>query len=245
MKYSRHYTVRWHDTDANRNMTPSHLLMYMEETSDHHLRDAGMSLDELRDTRGLAFLLSRISVRIYKQLHAGDEIEVETWVCESRGLSFVRCFRVLCRGEVTAEAHTVWALLELASKKLLPSAAFPYNIEPEPPVSASLSARVRIPSQADMQELGTRRIVYSDIDYNRHMNNTHYPNMLCDLTPDILSLCVTGYTLSFLHEASYGHTLHVWGVRDDTGMSFRMIDGNGATCLEARLLLADAEAPII
>ncbi len=242
MKFIKHYTVRWHDTDANRNLTPSHLLMYMEETSDHHLRDAGMSLDDLRDRKGLAFLLSRISVRIYRDLHAGDEIEVETWVCESRGLSFNRCFRVLHNGETAAEAYTVWALLDLSTQKLLPATAFPYDIEPEAPVSSEISARVRIPAKESMQKVGTRSIVYSDIDYNGHMNNTHYPNMLCDFTPHILTSRVRGYSLSFLREAAYGHTLEVWQSQDEDGMNFRMIDENGTTCLEARLFLSDAEA---
>ncbi len=246
MKYIKHYTVKWHDTDANRNLTPSHLLMYMEETSDHHLRDAGMSLDDLRDRKSLAFLLSRIAVRSYLQLHAGDAIDVETWVCEGRGLSFIRCFRVLRAGEVAAEAYSVWALLHLGTRKLLPASEFPYDIEPELPLCSSVSSRVRFPAQSGMELAGERKIVYSDIDYNGHMNNTHYPNMLCDFTPDIRSKQIVGFTLSFLHEASFGHTLQVWRQQTSDGYGFRTLDEDGNTCLEAMLFtepLADVAIP--
>lgn len=244
MIYTKHYTVRWHDTDSNRNLTPTHLLMYMEETSDYHLRDAGMTLDELRDTRGLAFLLSRIAVRVYEQLHVGEEIDVQTWVCESRGLSFVRCYRVLRDGKTVAEAYSIWALLDLNAQKLLPTASFPYDIEPEQPLGSEVSARVRFPAQAGMEYIGERKIVYSDIDYNGHMNNTHYPNMLCDFTPDILAKNVTGFTLSFLHEAAYGHTLKVFRCeREDGGYFFRTLDEAGNTCLEAMLLTEKMTAP--
>jgi YbgC/YbaW family acyl-CoA thioester hydrolase len=236
MKYTQRYTVKWHDTDANRRLTPSHLLMYMEETSNRHLIDAGMSLDDLRDQKGLAFLLSRIAIRIYQPLYAEDEIRVETWVCESRGLSFVRCFRVLRGGEVTAEAYSVWALMDLHAKKLLPATAFPYQIEPELPLGPALSARVRFPSVSQMECAGHRRIVYSDIDYNGHMNNTKYPNMLCDFTPDIRSKEVVGITLSFLHEAAYDHELAVYRCPTDGGYCFRTVDGDGTVCLEAMLL---------
>ena len=237
MKYIKQYTVKWHDTDANRTVTPSHLLMYMEETSNHHLIAAGMSLDELRDQKGLGFLLSRIAIRIYLPLYANDEISVETWVCESRGLSFVRCFRVL-RGEaVAAEAYSVWALMDLHEKRLLPVSAFPYDIEPELPLGAEVSARVRVPALAGMEPVGERKIVYSDIDYNGHMNNTHYPNMLCDFTPDIRRVRVTGISLSFLHEAAYGHTLRLYRMeREGGGYFFRTLNEEGTTCLEAILL---------
>lgn len=244
MVYTRHYTVRWHDTDANRNLTPTHLLMYMEETSDHHLRDAGMTLDELRDRRGLAFILSRIAVRVYEQIHVGEDIDVETWVCDSRGLSFLRCYRVLRSGAVCAEAYSVWALLDIKAQKLLPAKEFPYDIEPEQPLGSEVAARVRFPALTGMEFVGERPIVYSDIDYNYHMNNTHYPNMLCDFTPDILSKRVTGFTLSFLHEAAFGHTLKVYRTPCEAGgYFFRTLDEDQNTCLEAMLLTEPLQAP--
>ncbi len=241
MKYTKHFTVKWHDTDANREVCPSQILAYMQETSHHHLIDAGMSLDELRDRHKLAFFLSRISIAFYAPLFANEEITVQTWILESKGLSFLRCFRILRKEEVVAEAHSVWALLDLHQNRLLPVTAFPYHIEPDAPLDAKLSARLRIPPLAEMEQAGDRRIVYSDIDYNGHMNNTHYPNMLLDFTPDILGKQITNMTLSFLHEATFGHTLKVYRVGCQDGYAFRTLDENGNTCLEASLNFKDRE----
>ena len=239
MKFKQRYTVKWHDTDANREVCPSQILAYMQETSHHHLMEAGMSLDALRDERGLAFILSRISTCFYAPLYAHDEIDVQTWVLESRGLSFLRCFRILRGNEVIADAHSVWALLDIHQKQLLPISAFPYTIEPDEPLDAKLSARLRVPPLATMEEVGSRRIVYSDIDYNGHMNNTHYPNMLCDFTPDIFQKQITAMTLSFLHEATFNHTLKVYRAEQPTGYVFRTLDENGTVCLEASMTLAE------
>jgi acyl-CoA thioesterase FadM len=215
----------------------------MQETSHHHLREAGMSLDELRDKRGLAFILSRISIAFYAPLHADDKIDVQTWVLESRGLSFLRCFRILRANEVIAEAHSVWALLDIQQKQLLPITAFPYDIEPDEPLDAKLSARLRIPPLSAMESVGLRHIVYSDVDYNGHMNNTHYPDMLCDFTDGITSREVTGFSLSYLQEAAYGRNLSVY--RSDMGEEhfFRTVDEEGNTCLEAKLFTKPIEDP--
>lgn len=236
MKYSEHYTVKWHDTDANRTVTPSHLLAYMQETANHQLAAFGMTLDELRDTHALAFLLSRITLRIYLPLYANDEITVQTWVCESRGLSFVRCFRILRGDEIIAEAYSIWALLNLNEKKLMPVSAFPYEIEADPALEGEVAARVRIPSLSLMECVGDRKIVYSDIDYNGHMNNTHYPNMLCDFTPDICEKRITGMTLSFVREAAFGHTLQIFRGESEGGYFFRTVNEEGVVCLEAQVL---------
>ena len=93
-----------------------------------------------------------------------------------------------------------------------------------------------MPAINAMEQAGAREIVYSDIDYNGHMNNTHYPNMLCDFTPGICQKRVKGMSLSFLHEAAFGHTLQVFRAEREDGYAFRTVDEEGKTCLEAVLL---------
>ena len=99
--------------------------------------------------------------------------------------------------------------------------------------------RIVIPK--DAETVGTYTVNYADLDQNRHMNNTHYPNMLCDFTPDIFQKRVTGMTLSFLHEATFDHTLTVHRTAHQDGFAFRTVDEDGNACLEASLSLGDRE----
>ena len=234
MKFSQHYTVKWHDTDANRFVRPAQLLVYMQETANLQLEAAGVPLDALRDERGLAFLLSSISVRIYEPLFTRDEIDVETWVGEGHGFSYTRGFCVWRNGERVAEASSVWALMDLREKRLVRADDAPYDIEAEEIPALDLPRRLRMPREG-LEIVGERRIVYSDIDYNGHMNNTHYPDLFCDFTPDICTLRVTGLVLSFLHEAAYGHALTVERARAENGYFFRTRDEDGTVCTEAYL----------
>ncbi|MBQ7336502.1 MAG: hypothetical protein IJW92_08535 [Clostridia bacterium] len=236
MKFTQHYTVKWHDTDVNRRVRPAQLLMYMQETAGAHFSHEAMSLDEMRDTKGLAFLLSSISICIYDALYAYDEIDVQTWVCEGRGLSYNRCFCILRNGQVVAEAASVWALLDLNTHRLLKAEEEPFHIEPENNLQlVTLPKRLRVPALEHMELAGERQIVYSDIDYNGHMNNTHYPDLFCDYTPDICGKSVTGMMFSFLHEASYGHVLKVYRMETEDGYLFRTVDENGTVCTDAFL----------
>lgn len=237
MKFTQRYTVKWHDTDVNRRARPSMLLTYMQETANAQLASAGASLDALRDERGLAFLLSSISVVFYAPLRTGDEIDVQTWVGEGKGLGYDRAFRILCGGETVAEASSVWGLMNLHEKKLLRACDAPYEIEPEPMPELSLPRRLRLPRAEEMEAAGERRIVYSDIDYNGHMNNTRYPDLFCDFTPSICNACVTGMMLSFVHEATLGHTLKVYRKAVEDGYLFRTADADGRACTDAYLRL--------
>lgn len=235
MKFSKHYTVKWHDTDLNRCATPSQLLTYMQETAGEHLKSLLMSMDEMRDRLGLAFLLSSISISIEKPLYADDEIDVETWTCESRGLAYNRCFEIWRNGESVARASSVWGLLELSTHRLLRASGSPFASEHEAACVPDLPRRLRMLRTEEMELVGERRIVYSDVDYNGHMNNTHYPNLLCDFASGIRHKRVSGMMLSFLHEATYGHTLRVWRLETEEGIRFRLIDTDGTVCTEALL----------
>ncbi len=241
MKFTQHYITKWHDTDANRQVRPSALVTYLQETANEHLIYIGVSLDELRDRYGLAFILSGISVRAYEPLYAGDAIDVQTWTCEGRGFRHNRCFSVLREGKTVVEATSQWALVNLADGSLVKVEDMPYRIEPDAAITLpDLPPRLRMPKLAQMERLGERRIVYSDIDYNGHMNNTHYPDMLCDFVPDICQKRVTGMVISYRHEAAFGHTLRVFGTQAEGGYLLCTVDEEENICTEALLQLSDA-----
>ena len=240
MYFKQNYTTRWHDTDANRYLRPSAILTYLEETSGIHMREVGRSLDDIRDRDGLAFILSKIGINFYAPISPFSEIMVETWVNESRGYSSVRHFRLYDGGKVAAEASTTWALIDLNKKFPVKINTFDFAFEFEEETLEKVSQRLRIPKDTELIDVGERRIAYSDIDYNMHMNNTHYPDMLCDFLPDIQNKRVSGMTLSFLREASYEHTLRVLRGKSESG-SWLMKTQNeeGETCLEAEVVLTD------
>lgn len=239
MKFTQHYTIKWHDTDANREVRPSALVTYLQETANEQLIHTGISLDELRDRYGLAFILSSISVRMYEPLFSGDAIEAQTWICEGRGFRHNRCFCILREGKIVSEATSQWALLNLRDGSLVKAEDTPYHIEPDPAITLSdLPPRLKMPPLSEMELAGERRIVYSDIDYNGHMNNTHYPDMLCDFVPEMRTNRATGMVISYRHEAAFGHTLRVFCTKTEGGYLICTIDEDGTVCTEALLRLA-------
>ena len=236
MKFTQTATVRWHDTDANRTVRPSALLVLMQECAGAHLAHFGLSLETLRDRDGLAFLLSKIKILFHEPLYAYEEVTVETFTIPCRGYAFHRGFRIL-RGEtLIAEALSVWALLDLNSKALVRREAFSYGFEDDEPLDFDLPRRIALPVD-DLRPLGERRIVYSDLDYNMHMNNTHYPDMLCDFLPLEESARLSSMTLSFLREAPFGATLRMMGAEEENTRYFRTLGEDGLPCLDAEVVL--------
>ena len=237
MIFSLNYTTRWHDTDANRTVRPTQILVFMQEASNHHIKALGTDLDTLRDEQGLAFLLSKIRLALYKPLYAFEDITVETWTTESRGFSFNRFFRIKRGDDVIAAADTTWALISLKKGELCKTDAFDFKFEHEAPIDIGIPPRFRVPKQDTLELIGERKIVYSDIDYNMHMNNTRYADMLCDFMPYDKIHAIKGISLSYLHEAAFGNTVKIYRTDDGTKFDFRTVNEDGKVCLEAEILL--------
>ena len=238
MIFTEHYHVRWHDTDFNLVATPSALLTFMQETANHHLNDLGTPLDEIRDTKGIGFILSKLALQVYTPLHAYDQIDVQTWVGDDHGFRFHRAFRILRGNETIAEALTVWALIRLSDHTLVRVEDFDAPFLPEPLPAMKIPARIRFPLDP-LQDRGTRTVRYSDADYNEHMNNTRYPNMLCDFLPDMHGKYVSSLNLSYANEAHLGETLRGYVGQDDEAWYVRTLRENGDVNAEARITLAD------
>ena len=236
MKFSGEYRVNANDMDVNSIVSASGVLRFMQDAAYSQMEEDGMSYGTLVEEYGVAFILSKIRMSLYAPLYSHDRILGESWACPSRGATFLRCHRILRGTETIAEAVSSWALVGVADKRLhrVGEIALPYG--EEEPLTPDSPSRMKIPPQLPLSLVGERTVAYEDIDSNGHMNNTRYPDMLCDFTDGILSRRVVGLSMSFLHEATFGHTLKVYRVDRGEEHLFRTVDADGVTCLEARML---------
>ena len=243
MKFVNKIKTKWHDTDANRVVRPSKIVEYMQETANRQCESSGLPLEKLRDEKGLAFILGAMSMNIYKPLHAYEEIEVRTWCKEAKSYIFNRYFDILCGGEKIAEAASTWVLIDINTKNMVRASNYDFFDEKfyydEPVDPTLLMPKARIAKDAPLYEVGKRKIMYSDIDYNMHMNNTHYPDMLCDyiseMTDEHTAYRVSSLSLSYLKESHLGATLTITRSKmsDDGKIEIRTVNDAGESCLEA------------
>jgi medium-chain acyl-[acyl-carrier-protein] hydrolase len=249
MKFINKIKTNWHDTDAHRNVRASKIVEYMQETANRQCEASGLPLEKLRDEKGLAFILGALSLNIYKPLHAYDEIEVRTWCKEAKSYIFNRYFEIIRDGEKVAEAASTWVLIDLEKKTMVRADNYDFMRDcfyyDDPVDPAVLPKKPRLAKDTELYEVGKRTIVYSDIDYNMHMNNTHYPDMICDfldeMTDETKAYKVKSMSLSYVKESHIGATLTVIrGAMDENGeIAVKTLNEAGETCLEAIVCLAE------
>ena len=234
MKFTQDYTIRWHDTNANREITPSAILTFMQETTNMHIQTMYPNLEYIRDELHQAFILTKVYMRFHQPAHAYDKITVETWTgIESRGFTFYRSFAIKKDGIVIADALTTWCLIDTLEQKLLPVTKFENNFVDEESIKIDIPRKIKFPENNELEFISNRKIVYSDIDYNKHMNNTHYPNMLVDFLPSPEKFRVKELMLSFIKGAIYNDTIQIHRSEDNGVFYFKALNSDGNVCLES------------
>jgi len=238
MIYSFEMVVNSHDTDYNGEVRPACLMKYMQEAGMLQLENLGPSPKELFDM-GRTFFLSRAIVSIYKPLHAYEKIRVETWGCESRGVSFIRSARILRGDDLICEMVTVWALLDINSGRLLKTTEFEAGFEMGQPLELYDQIKLRIPDEVNLTLLGEYPVTYSVCDVNMHMNNTCYADMFNGFVTMDKNQRVVSLTFSFAAEAKLGCTLKIYvGEGSQRGQHyFRAVGKDGKICTEAEIIL--------
>ena len=235
MKWTENFRVNSHDCDENGRVRPSLILRYMQEAANLQLRTLGPTREELV-SEDRAFILSRINISIYGELHAYEDITVRSWACESHGATFNRCYDIRRGDELIAEAASVWGLIGISDRRIYRVDDISLGFDTDEPLELDAPKRLRIPKELNLALVGERTVVYSDIDANRHMNNTNYPDMLCCYIPDVQNKKVLSVSINFAAEAKQDEQLKIYMAETDGSYYFRTVRSDGATNTEAVIM---------
>lgn len=238
MKWTESYRLGAAETDINSIASPTSLLRYMQDCSSAQMAALGPSYEELFD-KGLSFVLSKTSLRIYGTIGARDSFEVETWACASRGVTFNRCYRILKGGETVAEASTVWALVDTQAKKLCRVSDVTLNYGTDEPLDMGSASRFRIPSDVLLSPVGERLVEYADCDLNGHMNNTRYADVMCSYIGDMRSRRVCAVNINYVTEARLGEKITICVCPAERSYYVRTTLPDGRVNAEAEIILEE------
>ncbi|MGF6375325.1 acyl-ACP thioesterase [Clostridiales Family XIII bacterium PM5-7] len=232
MKYQETYEVSCHDVDVNNNMRPSLVLRYMQDVANHQMRDRKPSYLELF-AEGKSFVLTRVTIEIFEQLHQYDPIVVSSWSCPGKGATFIRCYTIEREGKLAAKAYSEWAVSNRETGKLCKLSEVDIsNYDEGPILDMSEPTRFRLPKDVAFTQVGKKHIDYSDVDMNLHMNNTNYPDMLWNHIPHVMEKEVTSINLRFAKEAPFDGEVDIhMGQVEDTYLFRTTV--NGETNVEA------------
>lgn len=226
--YSQIVHITAAQTDLNARMKPSAILEVMQEAAGAHAEIIGVGRDVLM-AQNMVWVITRAEVRMDRYPVFGENIRVETFPQPNRRWFFPRCFTFYDEaGRKIGCAATLWVLLDIGSRKMCkPDSVLPLmpdNRDLVPPMG--MPSTVYEPSATPVTDHYLPR--YTDMDMNKHVNNTKYIDWCCDaLDVDTMQNSeLASFALNYHQEIRPGQQIRTELRLHDTTFSFSGFEGD-------------------
>lgn len=172
--YKNSLMVRYSEVAPEGCATPAAIAGWLQEAAGHSALSLGFGPERLY-ALGLAWVLTRFSMRIARLPDAGEIVTVCTWPAQHDRHMGYRAYQLFdAAGALLAEATGVWVILDLTTRTMreIPQElmeVYPQNTKHVSPPAPRVLPRLRARGQGS--PLLVRR---ADLDQNGHVNNTHY-----------------------------------------------------------------------
>ncbi len=211
--YEWELAVNNFDVDRFNRLRLSALLKLHQEIGERHLNEFGTRSADLRKKQGLAFVFTKIKVIIHKLPKSEDKIKITTWCSELKGIRFYRNYILRDEnGNLLTETKAEVTVIDLKERKLVrPSEIkgfddFLYNFDLQN--GCDKPTKLAFPETAE--GVFTRETRFSDIDYNGHINNTVYADIVLDcLDSETLKKDIKGFEINYVSEVLPHETLEI------------------------------------
>lgn len=226
--YTQTFRIGASLTDVTAHLRPGALLEIMQEVAGDHAASLGAGREELL-ALNIAWVLTRVEVRMSRYPRFGETLTVETFPMPNRRVFFPRYF--LFRdgeGRQIGCAGSMWVLMELTDRRMV----FQADIASRLPDNSDLTAPMGMP--ATVEELSApaqealHTPVYTDLDMNGHVNNTRYVDWCCNaLGIDTMKTHVlTQFAVNFSHEVLPGQQVRTLLHQDGGRFCFSGFEGD-------------------
>ena len=178
--YTETFKLLTRDCDLTAAWRPGAVLLAMQEAGAAHSEQIGAGRNALA-LQNLAWVLTRIEVEMDRYPKAGETVTLETFPAPVRRWFFPRYFMVRDgSGTEIGRAASLWVLLDLTTRRMVQPGAVAALM----PDNSDLPAPLGLPGSVSeiSGTLEEARFLprYTDLDPNRHVNNTRYVDWACD-----------------------------------------------------------------
>ena len=260
MKYNYEYEIKYQEVDGKKKLRLFNLENYLLEVAGTVADELGFGIAKLHP-RGLTWILTRLSVEMYKLPTHCEKVRFETWIESNAHMLSTRDFRIYkpnpnnvlrpstgrpieqssspLKGReeewiLIGQCKSVWAVLDLEKREIV-------NIFDDPMFEGCVDGeviemnRVRMTTIPEPTGIVPHKVVYSDIDYNGHCNSCRYLQAMTDAyLPDYYGKKVR-LDINYQKEAMLGEELQTLYLVTEDGVQYQQKNQHGETSCSAKV----------
>lgn len=216
--FRQQFTVTEVFTDRYQRLTPASIFYFAQEVAGKHCLQLSVDYETLQE-RHMFWAVIRQRVQISRLPMLGEEITVETWPMPTTRVAYPRStIGYDAQGNELFRSISLWVLMDTESRNMIlpgksgvPVDGVLRGLEIAAPNSLTLK---------DLPNVDLRRVHFSELDRNGHMNNTRYLDWIADLLPSAFHQDHTlqEFTICYLSEAIENEEISLQWQLEESGI---------------------------
>ena len=208
--YKKEYIVSNNDVDKSFRLKVAAVFRYFQDVA--LLATESLGVDSISlSKRNIDWVITRMTVEVKRLPKCDEVIYVHTYPGKDMAMLYPRYFFITdAKGEVIIKSSSIWALIDNASRKVIVDRDVISKLPPE-----SFDEQLPLPDKITIPEnlrfIEKRTIHYGDLDFNSHMNNVRYVELLMDTHDSAFydSHRLQSITLNYMRELKEKETIDV------------------------------------
>jgi acyl-ACP thioesterase len=215
------------DIDRSDRMTLAATFDYFQEAAINHAEILGVGRESMART-GQLWILSRMSVLIERRPKYQETVKLRTWPRGGEKLFALRDYDIRdAAGTPLIRGRSGWLIIDIEKRRPLRPQTVMEHLPRNEGIDALPSGACGLEARENLVKAGERKALYSDIDYNGHVNNARYIQWIQDvLEPELLEGAgKTRLDINYLNEIKPGEMTEIF---------FAPLEEEGAFAVEGR-----------
>lgn len=238
MQFEKKIVPQYREAGADGLIGLKGYMCYCQDVATWHMHSYDLGNDYLIDKLGIAWMYTKCRMKIFKKADFSSELLVETGMTGEKKVRVERDFRITGgSGELLALSRLESCLFNVNEKKLckLTDIGFDFT-EFDTPFEGLDYVRLR-KDVSGMSKMYEYKIMYSDLDKSRHMNNLHYTDLFMNaFGPDFYEEReIREYDINYISQGIYGTVLSVYADHDGDTVHMVAVDETGKVTAAARM----------
>jgi acyl-ACP thioesterase len=168
------------DADLHNSLKISSIFNYMQDIAALHADKLGIGYNILQEKQ-IFWVLSWAKVEIKSLPSYGETMKIQTWAKGKERLYYMRDYVISNeQGDELIKATSAWLLLDAKTKRMTDLDRLGLNLPSFPEEHAIKEYPGKFKYDVSEGLCFNRKICYSDIDINKHVNNARYIEFILD-----------------------------------------------------------------
>lgn len=220
-KFSAEFYIKNYMTDYNRRLRPSAFLDCAQDIATVAANSIDLGDPTLR-ALDCVWVVARMHTVFLRPVMFNEEVKMYTWHKGIHGVNFLRDYQMCgADGQPAVNSTSSWIVMDMSTRSLARSEAVQQLLSREPQSEDSAietpAPKVVLPKNGEISLIGTHRVAWSDVDFNKHANNVKYTVWAMDALPEdlVYNHFLKEHFINFNKEVRPGETVELYHAEVD------------------------------